>query len=139
MEQMNSCLDGLTQDSLTEALAKLIAAGNTPAVNSNLKELLDLKPSDVTEEKSAYDLIEEKVFEIVKESIASDQVDKKKKELAAEFAKVSGKKVEEEREKEDASAAKEDERDAPKTEEKVEAAKDPDAKDAAESGASPDQ
>lgn len=120
-------------------MAKLIAAGNTPAVNSNLKELLDLKPSDVTEEKTAYDLIEEKVFEIVKESIASDQVDKKKKELAAEFAKVSGKKVEEEKEKEDAPAAKEDEKDAPKTEEKVGDAKDPDTKEAAESSASPDQ
>ena len=74
------CLEGFAEDDMFKALARLIGA-RVQVVTSNLKELIGLTRDGVSEDKSAFDLIEDKAIAILKESLSTDAFDKKKKEL----------------------------------------------------------
>ena len=50
-------------------------------MSNNLKELISLTSDDVTETKSAYDIIEDKVLGDLKKTLAKDVFEKEKKEL----------------------------------------------------------
>ena len=56
-----NCLEGLSEDSVSVAIAKL-AAGGVLSVINNLKELCSLEESDLSENQSAYDLVQDRVF-----------------------------------------------------------------------------
>ena len=102
---------GLSEDELTKALSKLSSTG-VKVIQNQLKQLIDLtKPEDST--KDVYDLIEDKVLELINLTTKGDDFKKKKKEIQTEFCKVTGKKLPEddkEEEKKSSEEKKEDEK-----------------------------
>ena len=59
--QSMNCLEGLSEDSVSAAVAKLAAGGILSVIN-NLKQLCSLKEGDLSENQSAYDLVQDRVF-----------------------------------------------------------------------------
>ena len=71
-------LAGFEEDQVTRALSKLIGAKVGP-VTSNLKDLISLKCGE--NDESAFDIIEKKVLEVLKDNLSNEVFEKKKKEF----------------------------------------------------------
>jgi len=72
-------MEGLADDELCAALSKL-SSGGVKVVQTSLKQLIDIKPL-AGADKSAFDLVEAKILEIIAENTKGEEFDKKKKEI----------------------------------------------------------
>ena len=84
--------EGLRQDHVTRALAKIVSAG-IKGVSANLKEFIDLELPAEDAKLKLIEKVEERMIELNCEGLKGDELKKKKTEIQTQFVKVTGKKL----------------------------------------------